>query len=81
MGILATIVDTEALLDTVAVAVVAGVGITIVFSFAIYGATRFAEARRVGASLATSAAAGLMVVALVTCMAAITAGLVIIASD
>jgi hypothetical protein len=81
MGIVATIVDTEALLDTVAVAVVAGVGITIVFSFAIYGATRFAEARRVGASLATNAAAGLMVVALLTCVAAITAGVVIIASD
>ena len=81
MGIVATIVDTEALLDTVAVAVVAGVGITIVFSFAIYGATRLAEARRVGASLATTAAAGLMVVALLTCVAAITAGIVIIASD
>ena len=45
---IATIVDTEALWETVVAAFVAGVGTTIVFSLAILGATRFAEANREG---------------------------------
>ena len=46
--ILATVVDWEALLDVVVASLVAGVGVTITFSLAIYGATRFAEVRRDG---------------------------------
>ena len=41
---IATIVDTKALWETVVAAFVAGVGTTIIFSFAILGATKFAEA-------------------------------------
>ena len=40
---IATIVDTKALWETVVAAFVAGVGTTIVFSLAILGATRFAR--------------------------------------
>ena len=43
---LATIVETQDLLETVAASVIAGVGVTIVFSLAIYGATRFADLSR-----------------------------------
>ena len=46
--VIATIVDTTALWETVVAAFVAGVGTTIVFSLAILGATRFAEANRDG---------------------------------
>ena len=46
---LATVVDTEALLKTVAAAFVAGVGVTLIFSLAILGAARFAELSRDGA--------------------------------
>jgi hypothetical protein len=73
-------VDWEALAETVAASVVAGVGIAIAFSLAIYGATRVAEARRVRASLATVAAAALTVVALGTCLAAIAGGILAMTS-
>ena len=43
---LATLVDTGALLKTVAAAFVAGVGVTLIFSLAILGAARFAELSR-----------------------------------
>jgi hypothetical protein len=80
MDVLATIVDSDALLETVAVSLVAGVGIAIAFSLAIYGAARFAEARRAGASLAAGAAGILAVVALAVCAAAITAGILVMTS-
>jgi hypothetical protein len=81
MGVFATIVDWEALLETVAAALVAGVGIAIAFSLAIYGVARFAEARRAGTSLAAGAAALLAVVALVVCVGGITIGVVVMASS
>ena len=74
---LASIADWEALLETVAASVVAGLGIVIVFSIAIYGAARFAEGRRVGAPVETAAAAVLTVVALLVCLGAIAAGIVV----
>ncbi len=80
MGTVASIVDWQALLETVVASVVAGVGIAIAFSLAIYGATRFAEARRAGASLPTVVAAALTVVALGTCVAGITAGILVMTS-
>ena len=45
---IATIVDTTALWQTVVAAFIAGVGTTVVFSIAILGATKFAEATREG---------------------------------
>jgi len=72
----ATIVDTEALVESVVAALVAGVGIAIAFSLAVYGAVRFAEARRGEGSLAAGAAAALTIAALACCAAAITAGIV-----
>lgn len=80
MVILASIVDWDALLETVGASLVGGVGIAIAFSLAIYGAARFADARRAGASPAAGAAALLTVVALAVCAAAITAGILVMAS-
>ncbi len=45
---LATIVDTDALLQTIAAAFVAGIGATIIVSLAILGSVRFADANREG---------------------------------
>lgn len=45
---LATIVDTDALLQTIAAAFVAGVGAMIIVSLAILGSVRFADASRDG---------------------------------
>ena len=48
---IATIVDTKALLDTVLASAVAGIATTIVFSLAILGAVRFSDASREGRTL------------------------------
>jgi hypothetical protein len=45
---IATIVDTQALLETIVAAFVAGVGATIIVSLAILGSVRFADASREG---------------------------------
>jgi hypothetical protein len=45
---IATIVDTKALWETVVAAFVAGVGTTIIFSIAILGFVRLSEATRAG---------------------------------
>jgi hypothetical protein len=44
--IFATVVDWEALFDVVLASLVGAVGVTIMFSLAIYGATRLADMRR-----------------------------------
>ena len=43
---IATVVDWAALRDVVVASLVAGVGVTVAFSLAILGATRFADMRR-----------------------------------
>ena len=53
----ATLVDGRALLEAVAASVVAGIGVTFVFSVAIWGAARFADLSRDERPLAAGAAA------------------------
>jgi hypothetical protein len=67
--IVATVVDWEALLDVIVASLVTVTGVTIMFSLAIYGATRFAEVRRdehtaAAVGYAVLAAAGLAVTGL-----------------
>ena len=73
----ATIVETKELLETVAVSVVAGVGVTIVFSIAVYGATRFADLSRDQRPIAATAAVVTAVVAFAVCVAAVVVGIVV----
>jgi hypothetical protein len=80
MALLATVVDTDALLKTVLFAVIAGVGVTLAFSVAILGATRFAELRRDDRVAAATAAAVLTAVGFVTWVAAIGAGILVMTS-
>ena len=54
---IAAVVETEELLETVIASVVAGVGVTVVFSVAIWGAARFADLSRGERPLAAGAAA------------------------
>ena len=77
---LATIVETKELLQTIAASVIAGVGVTIAFSVAVYGATRFADLSRDERPLAAAAAAVTMVVAFATCLAAVVVGIVVMTS-
>ena len=80
MRVLVSLVDTEALVESVVAAAVAGVGVIVAFTFAVYGAARFADERRTGASGSATLAAGLTVVALVICTAAVVGGLVVMAT-
>jgi hypothetical protein len=74
---LATLVDTGALLKTVAAAFVAGVGVTLIFSLAILGATRFAELNRDGRPAAAASFGALAIVALAAAAAAVTIGIIV----
>ena len=74
---LGTLVDTGALLRTIAAASVSGVGIALIFSFAILGAARFVEYGRDGRVAAAAAFAVVAVVALVAAAAAVTVGIIV----
>ena len=77
---LGTVVETKDLLETVAASLIAGVGVTIVFSIAVYGATRFADLSRDQRPGAAGAAIVLAAVAFATCIAAMVLGIVVMTS-
>ena len=72
---LATIVDTDALLKTIVAAFIAGVGVTLIFSLAILGASRFADLSRDGRSAGAIAFGALAVVALLAALVAVAVGI------
>jgi lysylphosphatidylglycerol synthetase-like protein (DUF2156 family) len=74
---LATILETKQLLETVAVSVVAGIGVTIVFSIAVYGATRFAELSRDQRPFAATAAIVTAALAFAACIAVVVVGIIV----
>jgi hypothetical protein len=80
MSVLATVVETKDLIETVVYSTVAGIGVTAIFSVAIWGAARFTdlsqEERRLEAGVAAVAAA----VALAAVLAAIVIGVVVMTS-
>lgn len=76
----ATIVDTTALWQTIVAALVAGVGITVVFSIAILGVARFADASRDGRGAQALAFGALAVIGLIATLAAIVFGVIVMTS-
>jgi hypothetical protein len=74
---LATIVDTQALLKTIVAAFVAGVGVTLIFSLAILGASRFADMSRDGRPAAAIAFGVVGLMALLAALAAVTVGIIV----
>ena len=74
---LATLVDTKALWETVVAAFVAGVGTTVVFSFAILGIARLAEANRQGRSLEAVLFGALATLGMLATAAAIVFGVIV----
>ena len=74
---LATIVDTAALLKTVVAAFIAGVGVTLIFSLAILGASRFVDLSRDGRSAGAIAFGALAVVALVAVLVVVAVGIIV----
>lgn len=77
---MATIVETGDLIKTVIASVVAGVGVTAIFSVAIWGGARFVDLNRDGRRLAAGAAAGVGILALVTTLAAVVVGILVMTS-
>ena len=77
---IATLVEGKELLETVVASVVAGVGITVVFSVAIWGVARFADLNREERPLAAGAAAAAAALALAATAGAVVAGIVVMTS-
>jgi hypothetical protein len=75
--ILATIVETDALLKTIVAAFVAGVGVTFIFSLAILGASRFVDLSRDGRGAEAIAFGVLALVAVLVALAAVTLGIIV----
>ena len=77
---MATIIETKELIETVVASLVAGVGITAVFSMAIWGGARFVDLSRDGRPVAAGVAAALGALALATTVAAVAIGIVVMTS-
>ncbi|HEY7150441.1 MAG TPA: hypothetical protein VH391_02045 [Solirubrobacterales bacterium] len=75
---LATVVDWSALLKTVAGAFVAGVGVTLVFSVAIFAAARFADLSRDGRPVGAAGYVALSAFALAAVAAAVAVGIIVV---
>jgi cation transporter-like permease len=77
---MAVVVETKELLETVVASVIAGVGITVIFSVAIWGVARFADLSRDERPFAAGAAAALAGLALVVTLASVVFGIVVMSS-
>jgi hypothetical protein len=76
-----TVVDWKALLDVVLASLVGAVGVTIMFSLAIYGATRLADMRREPHRTAETVGFGVLTAAgLVVTVGAVVLGLAVMLS-
>jgi hypothetical protein len=77
---LATLVEGKELLETVVASTVAGIGVTFVFSVAIWGVARFADLSRNERPLAAAAAALAAGLALLATVAIVVLGIVVMTS-
>jgi hypothetical protein len=74
---IATIVHTDELLQTIAASVIAGIGVTFLFSLGIWGAGQFTELSRSERPVAATAAALVGAVALLCVAAAVATGIIV----
>jgi hypothetical protein len=68
---MATLIDVQVLWKLVASSLAGGIGVTLAFSVAIYGATRFLDLRREGHSIVAGGFAALAALALAAVAAAV----------
>jgi uncharacterized membrane protein len=78
--ILGAVVDWDALVEVVVASLVGTIGVTLTFSLAIYGATRFTESRRKEVDAGALPYAALAVAGLAVTAAAVVLGLVVMVS-
>jgi hypothetical protein len=77
---LGSLVETKSLLETIAAAFVAGVGVAAAFSVLIFGAVRLAELRRDERPMLAAAAAALAGFGLLVTLGGIVLGIVVMTS-
>jgi len=77
---IATLVEGKELLEAVIASVVAGVGVTFIFSIAIWGVARFADLSRGERPMAAAAAAAIAALALVLTAASVVIGILAMTS-
>jgi hypothetical protein len=77
---IATVVDWAALRDVVIASLAAGVGVTVAFSLAILGLTRFGDMRRDGRVAEASAFAALAIAGLAVSGTAVAFGIILMTS-
>jgi hypothetical protein len=75
-----SIVDSKALLQTVGYSLLAGIGVTFIFSIAIFGFARFVEMGRAGRSPSAVAFGGLALFAFAAFAGAIVLGIIVMTS-
>jgi hypothetical protein len=80
MPVFAEIIETKELVQTVVFAFIAGVGVTLIFSVAIWGAARFADLSQEERPLAAGAAALVAALALLAVAAAVVIGVIVMTS-
>jgi hypothetical protein len=78
--VIATVVETKQLLETVIASIVAGVGVTATFSIMILGVARFAEHRRDERPVAAAVFGAIAVLSLLVTVGAIVLGMVVMLS-
>lgn len=74
---LAVLVETEPLIETIIASLVAGIGLTVIFSIAIWGAARFVDLSRSERRLAAAGAAAVGIAALVATLASVVLALIV----
>jgi uncharacterized membrane protein YidH (DUF202 family) len=77
VSVVGTIVDWQAVWQTIVAAVVAGLGITFAFSLAVLGATRWVDLSHDGRNAAAIAAAVMGLLAFAVCIAGVVLGIVV----
>lgn len=77
---MAVIVQTKELLQTIVASLVAGVGVTVIFSVAIWGSARFADLSRNERPVAAAAAATLAALAALATLVGVAFGIVVMAN-
>jgi hypothetical protein len=77
---IATLVEGKELLETVAFSAAAGIGVTFVFSVAIWGVARFADLSRNERPLAAGAAAAVGALGLLATAAVVVFGIIVMTS-
>jgi hypothetical protein len=80
VGGTAAIVQTKDLIETVIFSTVAGIGVTAIFSVAIWGAARFTDLSQEERRLEAGVAAAAATVALLAVVAAVVVGVVVMTS-